>query len=75
MLVCMSSLNQSVSYLNGGLAMNGKPLIAMHDISKVYHAGEVSVHALTKIEITIEKGEFVAIVGLLARQTPILGER
>ncbi len=59
----MSSLNQSVSYLNGGLAMNGKPLIAMHDISKVYHAGEVSVHALTKIEITIEKGEFVAIVG------------
>lgn len=42
---------------------NKKPMIALHDISKVYHAGEVSIHALSKIEITIEKGEFVAIIG------------
>jgi putative ABC transport system ATP-binding protein len=40
-----------------------KALIALHDISKIYHAGEVSIHALSKIEVTIEKGEFVAIVG------------
>ena len=58
-----SQSNNESSSAGGGVKSNGKPLIAMHDISKVYHAGEVSVHALTKIEITIEKGEFVAIVG------------
>lgn len=40
-----------------------KSIIGLHDISKVYHAGEVSIHALSKINVTIEQGEFVAIVG------------
>lgn len=39
------------------------PLIVLQDISKVYQSGEVRIHALSGIEITIEKGEFVAIVG------------
>lgn len=43
--------------------MNGTPLIGLDDISKVYHAGEVSIHALSKIKISIGQGEFVAIIG------------
>ena len=41
---------------------SGMPLIVLQDISKVYQSGEVRIHALSGIEITIEKGEFVAIV-------------
>jgi len=51
------------SITHNGSPSTGKPIIVLHDISKVYHAGEVSIHALSKIEITVNKGEFVAIIG------------
>ena len=38
-------------------------LIELKDIYKIYHMGEETVHALYGINLTIDRGEFVAIVG------------
>ena len=38
-------------------------LIELKDIYKIYHMGDEEVHALDGVNITIDKGEFVAIVG------------
>ena len=35
----------------------------MKDVYKIYHMGDTEVHALDGISLTINKGEFVAIVG------------
>ena len=40
-----------------------KHLIELKDIYKIYQMGEESVHALDGINLTIDQGEFVAIVG------------
>jgi putative ABC transport system ATP-binding protein len=42
---------------------NDMALIEMEDIRKDYHLGETVVHALQEIDLTIDKGEFVAIWG------------
>ncbi|MDY3031911.1 MAG: ABC transporter ATP-binding protein [Clostridia bacterium] len=39
------------------------PLVELKDIYKIYQMGDTEVHALDGISMTIEKGEFVAIVG------------
>lgn len=39
------------------------PLVELKDIYKIYQMGDNAVHALDGISLTIEKGEFVAIVG------------
>jgi putative ABC transport system ATP-binding protein len=39
------------------------PLLEMADISKVYEMGEVKVHAVRDVNLTVYPGEFVAIVG------------
>ncbi|MBI4690784.1 MAG: ABC transporter ATP-binding protein [Nitrospirae bacterium] len=39
------------------------PLIEVKDITKVYKLGDVSVQALCSISTTVEKGEFIAIMG------------
>src|SRR5258706_9476336 len=39
------------------------PLIEVHDLWKVYELGDVSVTALAGVSLTIERGEFVAIMG------------
>lgn len=38
-------------------------LVELTDIYKIYHMGDTEVHALDGISLTIDKGEFVAIVG------------
>ncbi len=38
-------------------------LIELNNIYKIYHMGDTSVHALDGVNIEIQKGEFVAIVG------------
>ncbi len=38
-------------------------LIEFKDIYKIYHMGDTDVHALDGVDITINEGEFVAIVG------------
>jgi putative ABC transport system ATP-binding protein len=38
-------------------------LVDIRDVSKVYGMGDVAVHALDKVSLTIEAGEFVAVMG------------
>ena len=42
---------------------NGRAIIEMDGIRKVYDTGKVKVEALKGVDLTIEKGEFVAVVG------------
>jgi putative ABC transport system ATP-binding protein len=39
------------------------PLISLRNITKVYHLGETEVRALDGVDVDIEAGEFIAIVG------------
>ncbi len=39
------------------------PLIELENITKTYHVGEVDVHALRGVSLTIQPGEYVSIVG------------
>jgi putative ABC transport system ATP-binding protein len=39
------------------------PLLVLLDVTKVYHMGDVDVHALRGISLAIEEGEFVAVMG------------
>jgi putative ABC transport system ATP-binding protein len=38
-------------------------LISIRDLAKVYHVGDVSVHAIRHIALEIDTGEFVSVVG------------
>ena len=40
-----------------------EPLIQVKDLCKVDNPGENAVHALDHVDLTVEKGEFVAIIG------------
>lgn len=43
--------------------MQSRPVIQLADIHKVYHTGEVDVHAVRGVSLDIQSGEFVAIMG------------
>jgi putative ABC transport system ATP-binding protein len=45
------------------LAPDTKPTIEIRNISKTYSMGEIEVHALRSVSLTIDKGDFVAIMG------------
>src|SRR5438093_9019996 len=38
-------------------------VVRLEDVHKIYHTGEVDVHAVRGVSLQIEKGEFVAIMG------------
>jgi putative ABC transport system ATP-binding protein len=42
---------------------NGRPLISLDDVKKVFITDEVETHALAGIHLTINKGEYVSISG------------
>ena len=42
---------------------NGQPIISIRGLTKTYHAGEVDVHALRGVDLHVQAGEFVSIVG------------
>jgi putative ABC transport system ATP-binding protein len=39
------------------------PVIDLQEVSKTYHVGEISVHALRGVSATVQRGEYVAIMG------------
>jgi putative ABC transport system ATP-binding protein len=39
------------------------PLLALEDVTKVYHMGDVDVHALRGVSLSVEEGESIAIMG------------
>jgi putative ABC transport system ATP-binding protein len=39
------------------------PMIEIRDLKKTYHVGEVDVHALRGVNLTVAHGEFVSVVG------------
>ena len=43
--------------------MRSNAVIAIENIHKVYQTGEVEVHAVRGVSVTIQRGEFVAIMG------------
>ena len=44
---------------NGG----GRPLMLLDSVSKVYGDGEIAVHALRDVDFTLERGDYLAIIG------------
>ena len=48
---------------SGEALQNGPHLIEIADLIKVYGTGDVAVHALRSVDVIVEKGEFVAIMG------------
>ena len=38
-------------------------IIKIQDLNKIYDTGAIQVHALKKINLSIEQGEYVAIMG------------
>ncbi|MGZ3427121.1 MAG: ABC transporter ATP-binding protein, partial [Polyangia bacterium] len=38
-------------------------LISLEQVTKTYHMGDVDVHALRGVDLTIDAGEFVAVMG------------
>jgi macrolide transport system ATP-binding/permease protein len=40
-----------------------EPIIRVENVTRVYHVGDIDVHALRGVNLTIERGEFVAIMG------------
>src|SRR5580765_1383790 len=40
-----------------------EPVIRIEHVSRTYHVGDIDVHALRDTSLTVEHGEFVAIMG------------
>jgi putative ABC transport system ATP-binding protein len=38
-------------------------LIELENVSKVYNMGEVEVHALREVTLSMERGEYAALIG------------
>jgi putative ABC transport system ATP-binding protein len=47
----------------GVSTVGSEPMIRVRGLTKVYHVGDVDVHALRGVDLDVARGEFVAIVG------------
>src|SRR5580700_8348153 len=46
-----------------GTGAAAAPIIRVRGLTKVYHVGEVDVHALRGVDLDVMPGEFLAVVG------------
>ena len=49
--------------MNNAAPGNDAPMIEVRDLRKIYHAGEVDVYALRGVDLLVERGEFLSVVG------------
>jgi len=42
---------------------NSEPIISVRGLRKIYHVGDVDVHALRGVDLDVRKGEFLCVVG------------
>jgi putative ABC transport system ATP-binding protein len=42
---------------------NEAPIISIRDLRKIYHTGDVDVHALRGVDLDVARGEFLSVVG------------
>jgi putative ABC transport system ATP-binding protein len=57
------SVSSSSTMTPAQVSRNGSPVIALHDIRRVYDLGEVQVQALKGVSLEIPQGQFVALMG------------
>ncbi|MHB8968886.1 MAG: ABC transporter ATP-binding protein [Pirellulaceae bacterium] len=43
--------------------MNQQPIIELQQVSKLYHKGDADIHPLDNLSLTIDRGDFVALMG------------
>jgi putative ABC transport system ATP-binding protein len=53
----------SVEIVSGSGPVGGGPVIELEDVTKVYRTGTIAVAALRGVSLTINQGEYVAIIG------------
>jgi putative ABC transport system ATP-binding protein len=60
----MSIAENAVEHAGNGRGDSARPvMIDIENLTKVYHMGEIEVHALRGVSFRVEQGEFVAIMG------------
>ena len=43
--------------------MGDRDFVKLESVTKIYHMGEVDIHAVDGVDFSIDKGEFVIVVG------------
>src|SRR6266498_176096 len=46
-----------------GTGADGQPLLAAEHVHKIYRTGEIQVQALVDLDLTVRRGEMVAVMG------------